>query len=666
MIPVSELRPQSTSSAAFKPGRRVPSVASPDLHAIATLIHDISRDLVPGPALDTRAIKALQAVEERFRRLADAVPDVIWILDLNPERVVYASPSFERVWGLPAEELYRNPRLWLETIHAEDRERVRDRFERWIAGEPVDSLDVDFRIVHTDGSILWIHERGVLILDDRGKPRTVGSISTDMTELRKTEMELRRSEAYLAEAQRLSLTGSFGWRPDTGEILWSDETCRIFDVEPGTKPSVEFVLQRTHPDDRAQVGQALERASRGGVWDWDLVHRIMMPDGSMKHLHVVARVMRVEEGGGMEYVGAVMDVTAASQSRHALEAAYRDIQALKDRLHNENVVLREELDKSSMFEEIVGGSASLHQVLSCVSKVAPTESTVLITGETGTGKELVARAIHRRSKRSGRVFVTVNCSAIPPTLVGSELFGHERGAFTGALQRRLGRFELAEGGTIFLDEIGDLPAETQIALLRVLQERECERIGGGRPVPVDVRVIAATNIDLEAAIAKHEFRADLFYRLNVVPIAMPSLRDRRDDIPMLVDYFVERFSRKLGKRVRAVNRKSMDLLLSYAWPGNVRELQNVIERAITLADSDTLTIDARWLSPPLAAAGGLEERFAERRSAQERSMIEAALTDTRGRVSGRYGAATRLGMPASTLESKIRSLGIDKGLFHGA
>jgi transcriptional regulator with GAF, ATPase, and Fis domain len=386
----------------------------------------------------------------------------------------------------------------------------------------------------------------------------------------------------------------------------------------------------------------------------------------MKHLHVVAHAMRVEEGGGTEYVGAVMDVTAASRSHQALEAAYRDIQALKNRLQNENVVLREELDKSSMFEEIVGGSASLHQVLSCVSKVAPTESTVLITGETGTGKELVARAIHRRSKRSAQVFVTVNCSAIPPTLVGSELFGHEKGAFTGALQRRLGRFELAEGGTIFLDEIGDLPAETQIALLRVLQERECERIGGGRPFPVDVRVIAATNIDLDAAIARHEFRADLFYRLNVVPIAVPSLRDRSDDIPLLVEYFVDRFSRKLGKRVRAVNRKSMDLLLSYSWPGNVRELQNVIERAITLADSDTLTIDARWLSPPMAHAGGSEGGFAERRSAQEKSMIEAALAETRGRVSGRHGAAARLGMPASTLESKIRSLAIDKGLFHRA
>jgi PAS domain S-box-containing protein len=629
---------------------------SPDVHAVSTLIHDISKGFVLGPE------NALSALEERFKLFADAVPDVLWIMDLNPEKVVYTSPSFERVWGRPVEDLYGKPQLWAEMIHPEDHERVWNRFQRWIAGEPVDYLDVDFRIVRPDGAIRWIHERGVLILDERGNPRAIGGISSDVTELRQTEMELRRSEAYLAEAQRLSLTGSFGWRPASGEMFWSEETYRIFDVDPATKPTMELVLQRTHPDDRSQLQQTVERAKRD-VWDWDLVLRIMMPDGSMKHLHVVAHRMRTEEAGSTECVGAVMDVTAASESRRALEAAYRDIQGLKDRLQSENVILREELDKTSMFEEIVGTSAPLQRVLSCVSKVAPTESTVLITGETGTGKELVARAIHKHSRRSGRIFVTVNCSAIPPTLVGSELFGHERGAFTGALQRRIGRFELAEGGTIFLDEIGDLPAETQIALLRVLQEREIERIGGDRSIPVDVRVIAATNIDLEATVARHEFRADLFYRLNVVPIAMPSLRDRRDDIPLLVEYFVERFSRKVGKRVREVSRKSMDLLLSYSWQGNVRELQNVIERAITLAESETLTIDARWLAQPAAHAGRADDRFAERRSAQEVSMIEAALTETLGRVSGRHGAATRLGMPASTLESKIRSLGIDKSRF---
>jgi len=271
-----------------------------------------------------RTKKVLLAIEERFRLLADAVPDVLWIMDLNPEKVVYTSPSFERVWGLPVEDLYRNPRLWAERIHPEDHERVWDRFRRWIAGEPVDYFEVDFRILRPDGAIRWIHERGVLILDERGRPRAVGGISSDMTGLRKTEMELRRSEAYLAEAQRLSRTGSFGWRPASGEMFWSDETYRIFDVDRSTKSTVELVLQRTHPDDRALVQQTVERAKRD-VWDWDLVHRIMMPDGSMKHLHVVAHTMRSEEAGSPEYVGAVMDVTASRARRDALAAATSEI-----------------------------------------------------------------------------------------------------------------------------------------------------------------------------------------------------------------------------------------------------------------------------------------------------------------------------------------------------
>jgi transcriptional regulator with GAF, ATPase, and Fis domain len=247
--------------------------------------------------------------------------------------------------------------------------------------------------------------------------------------------------------------------------------------------------------------------------------------------------------------------------------AWGEVQALKEQLRKENLVLREAIDKASTFEEIVGTSAPLRSVLSYVSRVAPTDSTVLITGETGTGKELVARAIHKHSKRASRVFVSVNCAAIPPALIASELFGHERGAFTGALQRRIGRFELAEGGTIFLDEVGDLPPETQIALLRVLQEREFERVGGGGPIRANVRVLAATNRDLEDAVAAGAFRADLFYRLNVVPVAMPSLRDRREDVPLLVEYFVDRYSRNCGKGIKRVSRKSLALLQSYSWRG---------------------------------------------------------------------------------------------------
>jgi transcriptional regulator with GAF, ATPase, and Fis domain len=328
-------------------------------------------------------------------------------------------------------------------------------------------------------------------------------------------------------------------------------------------------------------------------------------------------------------------------------------------------VLSEDVNRTSLFEEIIGTSAALRGVLSQVSRVAPTDSTVLITGETGTGKELIARAIHRRSRRAARPFIAVNCGAIPSSLVASELFGHERGAFTGALQRRLGRFELADGGTIFLDEVGELPAETQIMLLRVLQEREFERVGGCSPVRTNVRVIAATNRDLEAAIDDGGFRADLYYRLNVFPLNLPALRDRRTDIPFLVEHFIHQCAKRADKRIREIDSDTSRLLQSYEWPGNIRELQNVIERAVIVADSDTLTIDERWLSgPPLSpsAVTGATPPIATL-AGRKRDAIEAALKESKGRVAGPFGAAARLGVPSSTLESKIKALNIDKQHF---
>jgi transcriptional regulator with GAF, ATPase, and Fis domain len=332
------------------------------------------------------------------------------------------------------------------------------------------------------------------------------------------------------------------------------------------------------------------------------------------------------------------------------------------------VALREEIDKASMFEEIVGTAPALQAVLSRISKVARSDSTVLITGETGTGKELVARAIHRRSDRASRAFVSVNCAAIPRDLIASEFFGHEKGAFTGATQQRLGRFELAHGGTIFLDEVGELPAETQVALLRVLQEHEFERVGGTRRIRVDVRVIAATNLDLQGAINAGSFRSDLFYRLNVFPIEIPSLRERRVDIPLLVEYFIDRYARKAGKSIKRVYKNTLELLQSYPWPGNIRELQNVIERSVILCETEIFSIDENWLpqSPPLPAEAKQEAELPRKLLVQEKNMIEAALKDTGGRVSGPTGAAVKLGIPRSTLESKIRSLNIDKNRFRAA
>jgi transcriptional regulator with GAF, ATPase, and Fis domain len=295
--------------------------------------------------------------------------------------------------------------------------------------------------------------------------------------------------------------------------------------------------------------------------------------------------------------------------------------------------------------------------------VAPTDSTVLITGETGTGKELIARAIHKRSHRSARAFVSVNCAAIPPSLIASELFGHEKGAFTGANQRRIGRFELADGGTIFLDEIGDLPLDTQLALLRVLQEREFERVGGTRSIGVNVRVIAATNRDLEAAMADGEFRSDLYYRLNVFPLAVPPLRARREDIPLLVEYFIDRFATKAGKEIRQINKRTLELLQSYVWPGNIRELQNVVERSVIVCEGDSFSVDESWLSRETVQPEPTGQPLIKISAAQEKEMIQTALAATRGRVSGRWGAAVMLGIPSSTLESKIKALKIDKQRF---
>src|SRR3989441_7184480 len=355
-------------------------------------------------------------------------------------------------------------------------------------------------------------------------------------------------------------------------------------------------------------------------------------------------------------IGAIVVVPLGEPGRTRSDRSHR--------VHEENLALREEVDKASMFEEIVGTAAPLRATLARVSRVGPTDSTVLITGETGTGKELIARAIHKRSTRSSRAFVSVNCAAIPPALIASELFGHAKGAFTGALQRRLGRFELADGGTIFLDEIGDLPSDTQLALLRVLQEREFERVGGNRSIRANVRVIAATNRDLDAAIAAGTFRRDLFYRLNVFPIEMPPLRERREDVPLLVEYFIDRFARKAGKKIRRVSKKTLELLQSYPWPGNIRELQNVIERSVIVGEGEDFSVDESWLSRrqvPNDLQGQIE--LSQRLAAHEKEAIETALSESGGRVFGPSGAAAKLGMPRSTLESKIRSLKINKNRF---
>jgi formate hydrogenlyase transcriptional activator len=877
----------------------------------APVVEDQRLKKYVGSAIDVTEHELLtQRLRRREAYLAEAQKlsqTGSWALNPATGEPGYWSEECYRVLGFdPAEPLPLLETIFQRIQPDDARAAIREQFERGIRDKKDFELDMSF--VHPTKGIRNIRSTGHAVVDTRGDLREIVGTVIDITERKRAEEAVRRSEAYLAEAQRLSHTGSFGWKVSSGEIFWSDETYRIFEYDRAKKPTLNMVLQRIHPQDRAPAQQVIERASKTGT-DFEHEYRLLLPSGAIKHVRALAQAFQ-DASGNLEFLGAVSDITErrhaevvireqeaelrevvdsipaivwsalpdgsnsyvnsrfveycgmppeqiAGSGWHAAthpddlerinakwlawvasgepyedelrfrradgeyrwhlqrgvplrdeagnivkwygvvtdiedrkraedkireqeselrqivdlapqlvavfgpgserlyanrilldylgltleewrqrfnssvptysseflhpddwervtgdsdralsrgaafetemrlrksDGSYRwflarynplhdeeglitrwyvtgtdieDRKQAEDRLRQENVALREEIDKASMFEEIVGTSPALRTVLSRISKVAPSDSTVLIIGETGTGKELVARAIHRRSNRASRAFVSVNCAAIPRDLIASELFGHEKGAFTGATQQRLGRFELANGGTIFLDEVGELPAETQIALLRVLQEHEFERVGGTRPIRADVRVIAATNRDLQAAISAGSFRSDLFYRLHVFPLEIPSLRERREDIPLLVEYFIDRYARKAGKNIKRVNKKALELLQSYPWPGNIRELQNVIERSVILCETEIFTIDENWFRqpPPLTPESKQQVELPRRLLVQEKDMIEAALKDTRGRVFGPTGAAAKLGIPRSTLESKIRSLKIDKNRF---
>jgi PAS domain S-box-containing protein len=403
-----------------------------------------------------------------------------WTFDFG--RFDYWSPELFRIHGLDRAGQAPSVQEYLALVHPEDRDFMANLMKRILA--EASPFDTTKRIVRPDGEVRYIRCVGVPVVENQRLKKFVGT-AVSVTEHEFLTQELRCREAYLAQAEALSHTGSFGWNPSSGQLFWSDETFSVLGYDQRVTPSMDLVFRRVHPDDVALVRETLSAASKNEK-SIDFEHRLLLPNGSIKYVHVVARPFE-REPGSIEFVGSVMDVTATKK-------AFEEIKALKDQLDKENIVLREKVDQTSMFEEVVRTSPVLQAVLARAAKVAPTDSTVLILGETGTGKELIARGIHKRSQRSTRAFVSVNCAAIPPSLVTSELFGHEKGAFTGAIQRRLGRFELAEGGTLFLDEIGELPTETQVALLRVLQEREFERVGGTERIPANVRVIAATNL----------------------------------------------------------------------------------------------------------------------------------------------------------------------------
>jgi formate hydrogenlyase transcriptional activator len=608
------------------------------MSTMASAAHDSDR---PGPAPD-------------FQLLIDSAPALIhtslpdgYLDFFNQSWLEYVGRSLEDLQGWK----------WTSAIHPDDVEGIVEEWRESLAsGKP---FVYEARVRRADGEYRWMLHHKVAIRDEHGKIIKWHGSSIDIEDRKHAEEKIREQEVELRQVLNLTPQHVHVLTAD-GRLVYSNEVALRYHGSTlddwSQLPLLQWRIDELpitlfHPDDRERVMSELKNKLLSGSAH-ETEARLLRNDG--RYLWFLFRYspLRDQQGQVVRWIVAGTDIEDRKQA--------------EERLRHENVALREEIDKASMFEEIVGTSPALQKVLSRVSKVGPTDSTALLTGETGTGKELVARAIHRRSKRAARPFVSVNCAAVPRDLIASELFGHEKGAFTGALQRRLGRFELAEGGTIFLDEVGELTTETQVALLRVLQEREFERVGGNQSIRADVRVIAATNRNLEAGIAAGTFRRDLFYRLNVFPIEIPPLRERKQDIPMLVEYFIHRYARKAGKRIRTVEKTTMQLLSSYSWPGNIRELQNVVERSIIVCETETFSVDQSWLSKESPHAPPEAQAFGKKPAAQEREMIEAALTDTGGRVSGPQGAAAALGIPASTLESKIRSLKINKFRFKNA
>src|SRR6266481_1602410 len=596
-----------------------------------------------------------------IRLVVDTIPTLAW--SAGPDG---SADFFNQRWldytGLSAKQALGSG--WQDAIHPDDLPRILETYRE--ALNSVKPFEVEGRFRRSDGEYRWFLFRGSPLRDRSGKVAKWYGTNTDLEERKRAEDALRASEASLLEAQRLTRTCSWRHEVLSGKVTISPEGSPMYGIETeDDTSSVDVYFRRMHPKDRPEVEQAYAAALLRKT-DFEADFRIVLPDGTIKNIRSNGHPILDERGGVVEFVGAQIDVTEHHRARADLEKAFEEIKRLRDQLHDENVVLREQIDQAFMFEEIVGTSSALQRVLSRLMKVAPTDSSVLVSGETGTGKELVARAIHKRSRRWQRAFVSVNCAALAPSLISSELFGHEKGAFTGAMQRRLGRFELANGGTIFLDEIGELPLDTQVALLRVLQDREFERVGGTQPVKIDVRVIAATNRDLEAAVANGTFRPDLYYRLNVFPIHIPPLRERQDDVLMLLEHFVHRFAQKMGKHFKKIDKRMVELFRSYPWPGNIRELQNVVERSVIVSSDGVFCVDAAWLSRDsrrVSLPQQPEPADADEDASHERQIIEDALAGSRGRVSGPNGAAAKLRVPPSTLEHRIKKLRIRKSHF---
>jgi PAS domain S-box-containing protein len=538
----------------------------------------------------------------------------------------------------------------LRRIHPDDRDSVRQILGG--ASEARTNFDCEYRWLMPDGSVKHLHVSGLALTTSTGNLEFMGA-AVDVTAAKVAEEKSRR---YEHDLQRITdaIPQLIVVLSPNGRTLHANRVALEYIGLTMEEMHTECIRDRIfHAEDEERLGEVRQDALLRGL-PFETEQRILGKDGEYRWFLSRYNPLKDEQGRTIRWYATAIDID--------------DRKKAEQHLQNENLALREEVIRASMFEEIVGASPALSTVLARVAKVAPMDSTVLITGETGTGKELIARAIHNRSRRAQRAFISVNCAALAPSLISSELFGHEKGAFTGATQRRLGRFELANGGTLFLDEVGELPLDTQVALLRVLQERQFERVGGKEPIKVDVRIIAATNRDLNAAQTNGTFRSDLFYRLNVFPIHVPPLRERREDIAMLLQYFLSRYANQIGRVFRSIDKQTLDFFHDYQWPGNIRELQNVIERSVILSPDNVFCVDSSWLPSIPGSQRTHRKKPAHDTSGDddaqyEREIIESALAQSRGRISGPRGAAVRLGLSPSALDALIKKLKIRKNRF---
>src|ERR1700741_3006848 len=593
-----------------------------------------------------RALDDLKNSEKKLRQVIDTIPTLAWSI-LPDGSNEFLNKRWHEYTGLSPEESHGSG--WQVAIHPDDRAPLLEKWQGLLSsGEPG---EMEARLRRYDGVYRWFLMRVEPLRDETGKILNWYGTCTDIETLKETEAQLREDERELRRITDV-IPQAIVVQDTSGAPIYTNQTTLDYTGLKAEDVIAPLFRERIfHPDDLERLREVRETALAHGV-PFEIEQRARRKDGQYRWFLIRYNPFRNDHGQVTRWYATGTDID--------------DRVRAEERTRNENVALREQIDRDSMFEDIVGSSEALRKVLRQIAKRASSDSTVLILGETGTGKELIARAIHKRSKRADRAFVAVNCAAIPSSLIASELFGHERGAFTGATQRRLGRFESANGGTVFLDEVGDLPLEVQVALLRVLQEREIERVGSNKPISIDVRVLAATHHDLEALVAEGRFRQDLLYRLSVVPIQMPSMRERREDIPLLVEYFIGRFGKKAGKKFRTIDKKTVRLFESYQWPGHVREVQNVIERGVILSEDDTFSVDEAWLKQNTTQLSDSPTALNRALLRHEKEMIESALAESGGRVSGPSGAAAKLRIPTRTLDSKIKRLGINKFQFKKA